>query len=945
MRVVVEGEPGSGKTTFMKAVCRAWVSVIQQKSTSHVQENGNTGIPTESEHFSADSVLLAFILRHVTEEHSLFDLIKSQFAFLTCPEVSSLLSYVQSHPENVYLFFDGFDEFKLLHEKQILDLISGKEKGEVLRIITTRSYGIIQLKRHRSEAIQALVKLCGFSQEQIKKYIDLYFDLKPEVASEMKNNITQASLWKLASVPIRLQMMCFVWKVYQKLGKNMAQLYKMLLMALLDHMEKRDERAEHKLALTEEKDIMTKYHESILLPIAKLAYRWDEHGNLKIQFPFSDIKRITGENFENIIHFGCITKYYSSFTMQQQVWNFSHLSLQEYFVAYNIVHSQPDLKEFANICKHIHALERNRMILEFLCAMAPEKSNEILTAVITEDRTEIEHVQILNNVFVLMKAYENLSLVDIPLPRSVVLGNKDKFPGYSVDFDTKLTYLSHLFTKDRESHKNMAILKVNELEQLPTEVKTDYIKGLVVTVREKEQLNRINTLLSHLSDEASILDLDFVDNNVTQPDISKLLGRLQARNIITFCIKGIGVIEMASEILKQQPKLRLLTVNDTCTNPTSESGEHVKSMCLEANKCQHLKELKLYGNILDSSLTTLSKDIKVTVHSKHSDMEKFITVSKDVASTASNITGVDLSFSNLSNERSQPGELIGQILIYLTTLLSLKLRCCGLTTKAVYQLKKKILSSKLGMKELDLLGNRLDSCDDLQGILDRCPDLNVLLMTFVNESKIPERIGKIKVIVATGTKKCTTVLKVTRCINRLHKLYIIHAFPDFSEFKISSVACQLKILYILDAPTQNKALAELSENVKYMKNLEELHFASMYSQKLEEFKIVLSLLTNLPSSVTHLDLYGYDSDELTHILQKKHQMENLLKLNIGSVKTSPDTIQIIRQELQEINQKVEVYCDKEECLMSLISYSTVNPPSTITIQSMQEAYDMLEALS
>ena len=962
---MVEGEPGSGKTTFMKSLCRAWASgqksascdienekrtntanseVNGEESTSRDKKNSDITTTTESKHLQDDSVLLAFLLRQIRAEdrqRNLFDLIISQFPFLNCAEIYSVLNHVHFHPSNVYLFFDGFDELRRLNGNQIVDVITGIENENVSRIITTRSQGIIQLYRHNPKAAQAHVKLLGFDNKQIKEYIYRYYNLEPQVASAMIKNITDENLWKLASIPIRLQMMCFVWKIYRKLGKSMAELYKMLLKGLLGHMETRGGKPEEHSETTGKKDLMEKYHESILLPTAKLANRWDDSGNLIILFPFTDIEKVTGENVQKVINFGCITKYFS-FSIMKQNWNFSHLSLQEYFVAYHIAYSdESSVRDFFNKCKNIHTLERNRTILEFLCFLAPKVSNEIITEVVTQDRSEIENVQILSNVLVLMKAYEKLSLVDIPLPSSVVLCSSEKFPKRFAEFNRLL--LSYLFSKDHKCHKNMAVLKVHDLEKLPTEAQVDYLKGFFVTVSEREQLKRLNALLPQLSKEASMLGIDFAHSTIVQSDIRTILAGMQARSIKIFSIKGNGVIALASEILQQQPKLELLAVSDRETY-TKGASHHIQSLSREANKSKHLMELKLSGSVLDSSITTLSNRIKVTVCSKYNDMEKFIKVSKGAASSSSNIAELDLSFSNFGTDL-EPGELIGNIFIYLQTLISIKLRSCGLTTKDVLQIERTILNSKIAIQELDLLGNKIKHCYDLQGVLDRCPDLNVLLMTFINECKLPERLKEIRVIVATGTKQVEPVLKLTESMYPLHKLYIINAFPDFSEMNMSNGPCKLKILYFLDTPDHDEALVLLSKNVEYMENLEELRFISMEPRTIKSFTDMLKLVNHLPSSLKHLDLYGYESDDLVHILQGKHKMKDFLTLNIGSFRTSQDIIQIIRQELQEINQKVEVYCDKEECLMSLISYSTVNPPSTVTMQSVEDAYDLLEVLS
>ena len=943
----------------MKAVCRAWVTAVQNQG----QERPQCINPTqetaeihderdqktmkkendESRNIGRYQVLLAFVLRRITKEETLTDVIMNQFQFFTFSELLVIRKLLQQNPRQVCFFFDGLDELKvggfdsgrkpIIH---LLDVISGQAEQQVVCITTTRSQGVIQLQTYSSTAIQAHVKLCGFNKKQITEYICNYLKLKQNGDEpDMFKAVTEQNLMEIASIPIRLQMMCFVWKTFKKLGKSMAELYNLLLIGLLVHMEKRSSPE-----FAPAKEILDKYHKSILLPTAELANRWDKYGNLEILFSAEDIKEATGENNSQVMNFGCITKYFASSPMTNTVWNFTHLSLQEYFVAYHLAHSETDLGRFANKCYSLRTLQKYQLIIEFLYALAPQKSNNIIRSIIKNTHGEHDCTRLLNIIFCFMEAYDNFSSVDIPLPSIVNVGVSNQSDRQSLavkDTYKRKTFLTHLLKTDFQMHKNMTMMKIFALDEFPDNGEIKYLKGLLIKIDKPCNIEKSKSILGKLSDETIRVELAFFDS-MNKAEIGKIMACIGSRSISSFSIKGHGVISVAASIIKQQPKLEILKVHDTDMDD-SVKCHYLQSMCDEANKNHQLKEVTLVGKLLDRPLISLSKRIKVSVCS--TQVTRFVA---DIVPHSPNITEVDLRFSNLSKVPISFGKEMARTML-LQSLVVLKLRKCGITSRIVSQAENEVRASKQKpvLRQLDLLGNELEACSDLNGLVDCCSNLELLLFSYNNNNKDLVQMGhsKLHMMMATCSKDKPSVFCFSENLNKLHKLFLIYNIPDFSQMKEPGFI-QLSFLYILNVPEQH--VKSLSDNIQYMKHLMELYFTTTSTQFLQSFKHFLELIKVLPLSIIHLNICGYDSPELTHILDEKHRFQKIQKLNIGSDQTSRHVIQIIRQEIQLINPAIDVYCDPEECLNSLITKATINPPADIHQQFRTEAKDLLDVL-
>ena len=181
--------------------------------------------------------------------------------------------------------------------------------------------------------------------------------------------------------------------------------------------------------------------------------------------------------------------------------------------------------------------------------------------------------------------------------------------------------------------------------------------------------------------------------------------------------------------------------------------------------------------------------------------------------------------------------------------------------------------------------------------------------------------SKVTNVVAAGLKNQVAILEFSESMRHLDNLCMIYLLPEWPQnVSIATDLYQLQMILLLDVPEEHvyNAMETLANMLPYMNKLEELHFARMTTLFLESIDNLLCLIRERPSSLGHLNICGYESDQLTLILEEKHKLKTLHKLNLGFVPTETGQVQLIRQELQLLNSNLEVYCDPDEAPSALM---------------------------
>ena len=209
-RVLVVGQGGTGKTTIADNIVYKWA-----KGSSTV--------------LSEYTLVFVIAMHKIQDKNvSLMDLIFQQIL----PEDSkvsqeSLKSYIDSHAEEIMFIFDGMDEDSSDTLKntssEITKILRNRKLQESCVILTTRPDWVNSLGDQLKNYTQ--VAILGYSPENIDLYIQKFFKGDKGRGLTLTKEIKRSSIYRsLASTPVLLLMMCFLWEAHQRLPTTKTQL-------------------------------------------------------------------------------------------------------------------------------------------------------------------------------------------------------------------------------------------------------------------------------------------------------------------------------------------------------------------------------------------------------------------------------------------------------------------------------------------------------------------------------------------------------------------------------------------------------------------------------------------------------------------------------------------------------------------------------------------------
>ena len=333
--MTVKGEPASGKTTFVKKVCSEWSKLHKQNEETVSSEIRDT--------LGQYDLLIPIILRMVKHGASIEQTIQEQID-LDHKQMLTL-RYLLKKTEKTVLVFDGFDEYDTKTSRDITDIMRGNTYKHV--IITSRPEAANKTKEWKNITYKE-AELKGFSDENIKLYVDKFFKTSKDLAISLKSYIFQkdSNLLELARNPGSLCMLCILHKDKIPIhAMNREQLYQEYVAFLLSRWEQRQNPEGEK---TPRSEILKKYHE-ILVKFGKLAdinrkpydvdgehkHKSDDEDSMELSFTLDQIKSIIGED---ALNYGFLYKSHPSSRLESSRYSFIHKTLHEFFLAYFIKH-------------------------------------------------------------------------------------------------------------------------------------------------------------------------------------------------------------------------------------------------------------------------------------------------------------------------------------------------------------------------------------------------------------------------------------------------------------------------------------------------------------------------------------------------------------------------------------------------------------------------------
>ena len=220
-RILVQGQTGIGKSTFVKKLLVDWVDV-----------NNETG-DKQAAILKNFELVVAINLKEVSKCQSFKDVIRLSNVFAKEDKymTDGLVDYIANNQEKVLLIFDGYDEYRSGCDSEIYEIFGGNSLRSCCVLITTRISKSDELRG--GEDLQA--EITGFSELDKNDFM-LRF-LTADDVSNLKKHLRDTKLEELAKVPLLLLFFCILWRKGQlKLfPKTKTTLYIEIVQFIVNH--------------------------------------------------------------------------------------------------------------------------------------------------------------------------------------------------------------------------------------------------------------------------------------------------------------------------------------------------------------------------------------------------------------------------------------------------------------------------------------------------------------------------------------------------------------------------------------------------------------------------------------------------------------------------------------------------------------------------------------
>ena len=349
-RILVQGQTGIGKSTFVKKLLVDWVEVNKAAGDEQAAVLKNF------------ELVVAVNLKEVSKCQSLKDVIRLSNVFAKEDKymTEGLVDFISNNQEKVLLIFDGYDEYRSGCDSEIYEIFSGNSLRSCCVLITTRISKADELRG--GEDLHA--EIAGFSKVDRKEFMRRFLNWKE--VSELQDHLDEMNLDQLAKVPLLLLFFCLLWRQGQSKSfpKSKTKLYVDIVQFILNHSysKQTDDKTKTK------QYVELKSFKEILSEIGKVALQ----SLLKDNHLFEYSQLSDSVRCDKSIFIGLLQIAENSETLQPVgKVSFIHKSIQEFLAAWYITYrSIPEGRNLAEVGVKLEECLDLENVFQFVCGLS-----------------------------------------------------------------------------------------------------------------------------------------------------------------------------------------------------------------------------------------------------------------------------------------------------------------------------------------------------------------------------------------------------------------------------------------------------------------------------------------------------------------------------------------------------------------------------------------------
>ena len=359
--VLIEGEPGMGKTTYCKKYAYDWATKQQE-----LQGCGSTALK------------LVLLLKCRDIHSDVWEAIDDQLLPLGIDEKvkQQFFQFIRENQSSILFILDGLDELPSGKLSMFSKLIEGRELPRCHIVATARQEAGKEVRK----CCDALLQIEGFTEKHVIEFVTKYFKERTDLATKLSQRMSRdKNLREIAANPLNTALLCLLCEEFEgTLPESRAQLY-------LDMVECVLRRYRKKKGLLEKIEDLTNHYKPQLNHLGKVA--WNGLLDDKLHLNESELRN----HAKDLTEFGFLSVQPGGSKLRQTLhYAFLHKSFQEFFAAFFIC-SQIQRKEMKpeELVSDPRYFVELKQILLFSCGILAMKCDEQVVALVKSLTNEV----------------------------------------------------------------------------------------------------------------------------------------------------------------------------------------------------------------------------------------------------------------------------------------------------------------------------------------------------------------------------------------------------------------------------------------------------------------------------------------------------------------------------------------------------------------------------